>query len=87
MLQQLLFSLVMSPVAAEDECRSFGTFITNKFRNYLLHPTDKVLHEKSNIIFAGDQGHFDVSYPVTTPMPSSKVSSPAFLTLLLVQRA
>jgi len=82
---QQLFSLVTLPVAAEDEFQSFGTFIANKFRNYLLHPRDKVQHEKSNIIFAADQGHFDISYPATTPMPSSMVSSPASFTLLLVQ--
>jgi len=60
-----LFSLLTSPAAAEDECRSFGTFIANKFRNYLLRPRGKVQHEKSNI-FAADLD-FDVSYPVSTP--------------------
>jgi len=43
MLKKLL-SLVTSPVAAEDECRSFGTFIANKFRNYILRPRDKARH-------------------------------------------
>jgi hypothetical protein len=53
-----LFSLVTSPAAAEDECQSFGTFIVNKFQNYLLHPRDKVQHDKGNIIFCCRSGAF-----------------------------
>jgi hypothetical protein len=47
--------------AVDEECRSFGSFISNKLRNYLPRTRNQVQHGISNIIFAADQGHFDVS--------------------------
>ena len=75
------FTILTSQAAAaasadDDECRSFGTSIANKSRNYLPRTRNKVQHEVSNTIFADDQGLLDVSYPVRTPSPASRVSSP-----------
>ena len=63
MLKKAFTILMLSAEAtasADDECRSFGSLISKKLRNYLLHTRNKVLHERSNIIFAADQGLFDV---------------------------
>jgi hypothetical protein len=72
----ILTSSAATAASADDECRSFGNFIANKLRNYLPHTRSVVQHEISNIIFAADQGHFDVSCPVPSPSPASQVSSP-----------
>jgi hypothetical protein len=72
----ILTSAAEAAIADDDECRSFGSFISNKLRNYLPCTRNKVQHEISNIIFAADQGHFDVAYPVPAPSPASQVSSP-----------
>jgi hypothetical protein len=80
MLEKAFTILTSSAAAAatadDDECRSFGSFISNKLRNYLPCTRNKVQHEISNIIFAADQGHFNVAYPVPDPSPASQVSSP-----------
>ena len=62
--------------SADDECRSFGSFISNKLRNYLPRTRNKVKHEISNITFAADQGHFDVSYPASAHITSCKWNEP-----------
>jgi hypothetical protein len=72
----ILTSSAAAAATADDECRSFGSFISNKLRNYLPCTRNKVQHEISNIIFTADQGHFDVAYPVPAPSPASQVSSP-----------
>ena len=72
------FTILTSAAAAataDDECRSFGSFISNKLRNYLPCTRNKVQHEICNIIFAADQGHFDAAYPVPVLSPASQVSS------------
>jgi hypothetical protein len=63
----------------DDECRNVGTFIANKLRNYLQRTRNKVQHKISHIIFAADQGLFDVSYYVSTLSPASQVSFPTTL--------
>jgi len=72
----LTSSAVAASSADEDEWRNFGTFIANKLRNYLPRTRNKGQHEISHIIFAADQGFFDVSHPVPTPSPTSQISSP-----------
>jgi len=80
MLERAFTTLKTSTAAAssadDDECQSFGSFISNKLRNYLPRTSNQVQHEISNIIFAADQGHFDVSNRVTALSPASHVSSP-----------
>ena len=75
------FTILTSSTAAaasayDDKCRSLGSFISNMLRNYLPRTRNKVKHEISNITFATDQSHSDVSYPVSAPSPPSQVSSP-----------
>ena len=67
----ILTSAAAAATADDDECRSFGSFISNKLRNYLPCTRNKVQHEICNIIFAADQHHFDVSYqsPPSPPIP------------------
>ena len=72
----ILTSAVAAASADEDEGQNLGTLIANELRNYVSRTRHKVEHEISRIIFAADQGLFDVSYPVPTPSPSSQVSSP-----------
>ena len=55
---------------------TFGSFISNKLRNYLPRIKNQVQHAISNIIFTADHGHFEVSYAVSAPSPASYVSSP-----------
>jgi hypothetical protein len=43
---------------------------------FTTHHRTTVQQEMSNIIFAADQKHFDVSHPVPTPALKSDVSSP-----------
>jgi hypothetical protein len=79
MLEKAFILLTSSAAAAafvDDECRSFGNFIANKLRIYLLRTRNIVQYEISNFIIAAYQGHFDVSCPVPTPSPASQVSSP-----------
>ena len=71
----ILTSAAAAATADDDECRSFGSFISNKLRNYLPCTRNKVQHEICNIIFAADQGHFDAAYPVPVLSPASQVSS------------
>jgi hypothetical protein len=72
----ILTSAAAAATADDDECRSFGSFISNKLRNYLPCTRNKVQHEICNIIFAAYQGHFDAAYPVPLLSPASQVSSP-----------
>ena len=68
-------SAVAVASADDDECRSSGSFISNKLRNYLPRTRNKVTHDISIITFAADLRHFDVSYPV----PAPSLSIPGFL--------
>jgi hypothetical protein len=72
----ILTSAAAAAASSDDECRSFGNFIANKLRNYSSRTRNIVQHEISSLIFAADQGRFDVSCPVPTPSPASQVSSP-----------
>ena len=72
----ILTSAAAATTADDDECRSFGGFISNKLRNYLPCTRNKVQHEICNIIFAADQGHLDAAYPVPVSSPASQGSSP-----------
>jgi hypothetical protein len=70
----ILTSLAAAIASAhDDECRSCGTSITNKSRNYLPRTRNKVQHELSSNIHADDQGLFVVSYPVSNSSPDSHV--------------
>ena len=79
MLEKAFTILTSSAAAAvstyDDKCRSFGRSSSNKLRN-LPCTRNKVKHAISNITFAADQGHFDVSYPGSAPSPGSQISSP-----------
>jgi hypothetical protein len=69
MLDKAFTRLTSSAAAAassDDECRSFGNLIANKLRNYSSRTRNTVQHEISNMIFAANQGNFDVSCPVPT---------------------
>ena len=72
----ILTSTAVAAASAEEECRSFGCLISNKMRNYLPGTRKQVQHKLSSIIFAADQGHFDVSYLVHAPSPAFHASSP-----------
>jgi hypothetical protein len=45
------FTFLTSSAASadDDECRSFGSFVSNKLRNYLPRTRNKVQQEISNI--------------------------------------
>jgi hypothetical protein len=58
--------------SADDEYRNFVNFIANNLRNYFPRTRYKVQNEMSHT----NQGLFDVSYPVSTPLPGSQVSFP-----------
>ena len=75
------FTILTSSAAAaasvdDEEYQNFGTFIADKLQNYLLHTRNKEQHTISHIMFAANQGHFDVSYPVSVPSKASQVASP-----------
>ncbi|KZC03949.1 hypothetical protein WN55_01209 [Dufourea novaeangliae] len=49
----------VAPVTMQDECYSFGMFVTNKLRNYSTHSRCAVQHAISDILFNADMGYYD----------------------------
>ncbi|XP_060820549.1 uncharacterized protein LOC132909637 [Bombus pascuorum] len=50
----------------EDECYSYGMFVTNKLKLYSLHTRSEVQHAISDILFNADMGYYNRSHSVST---------------------
>jgi len=85
------FTILTSSAAAaasadDDECRSFGSLISNKLRNYLPHTRNQVQHKIINIIFTADHGYLKLNIQSPLRLQHPMFPPPRLLPLLLVQK-